>query len=91
MDLILTILGLILLVVGYFCLGMVAKFFLGWWILAFGLPILLIVGLTMDWIGAIAAVVGFFVLLHLNSEWQGCERYMALERRIDKAFYFSDT
>jgi len=91
MHFVLVVAGLMLLLVGYFCLGMIAKFFLGWWIIAFGFPILLIVGFTMGWIGAIVAVVGLLVLTSLNNWWQGCALYMKLERWVDRAFYFSDT
>lgn len=91
MHLVLVVVGLLLLLVGYFCLGMLAKFFLGWWIMAFGLPVLLFAGFAMGWVGAIVAVVGFFILINVNNWWQGCALYMALERWIDRAFYFSDT
>ncbi len=82
--------GLLLLVVAYFCFGIVVKFFVAWWPLIVGWPILLVVGFAFGWIGAIVAVVGFAILLGANNRWQGSTLYAELERKIDKAFYFSD-
>jgi len=91
MELFLVILIVIALFVGYFCLGIFVKFIVGWWILTFGTPMLLIIGLGFGWFGAIVAISGFIVLLFINNRWHDTEFYLSLERKIDKAFYLSDT
>ena len=91
MEFLLLLLGIVVLVVGYFCLGIFVKFLLAWWILTLGIPIFLAVGIAFGWLGAIAAVVGLVALLVANNDWQGSELYLALERKVDRAFYFSDT
>ena len=90
MELLLLAVGIVVLVVGYFCFGILLKFLLAWWILTLGIPILLTIGLVLGWVGAIAAIVGFVVLLGANNRWHGSEFYLALERKVDKAFFLSD-
>lgn len=91
MELLLVVLGIIALVIGYFCFGIFVKFLLAWWILAFGIPVLLAIGLALGWVGAIAAIVGLFLLIGANNRWHDSELYLALERKVDNAFYLSDT
>jgi len=91
MELLLVILGIVALVIAYFCLGIVVKFFLAWWILALGIPVLIVIGIALSWIGAIAAISGFVALVRANNRWHGSELYLALERKVDSAFYLSDT
>lgn len=91
MEFLLVALGLLVLVAAYFCLGIFIKFMLEWWILALGVPLLLVVALTLGWVGAAIAVIGFVILLNLNSWWQGTGIYLAIERKVDGAFYLSDT
>lgn len=91
MELVIVLLGIIAIVALYFCLGVFIKFMLGWWMLALGTPILLVIGFTMGWIGAIVAVVGFIALLIANDEWHGSGSYVALAKKVDAAFYLADT
>ena len=91
MELLLVVLGIIALVVAYFCFGVVVKFFLAWWILAFGVPVLIAIGIALGWVGAVAAIAGFVALLGANNRWHDSELYLALERKVDGAFYLSDT
>jgi uncharacterized membrane protein (DUF485 family) len=91
MELLLVVLGLAALIVGYFCFGVLVKFLLSWWILALGTPVILVIGFSFGWVGAIVAIIGLYVLVAANNRWQGSERYFALEQKVDKAFYFSDT
>jgi len=91
MEILLVVLGIIALVVAYFCFGVVVKFFLAWWILAFGVPVLIAIGIALGWVGAITAIAGFFALLDANNRWHASEIYLALERKVDSAFYLSDT
>ena len=91
MELLLVALGIVALVVGYFCFGILVKFLLAWWILALGIPVLLAIGLALGWVGAIAAIAGFIGLLGANNRWHESELYLALERKVDGAFYLSDT
>lgn len=90
MQFILLIAGIIVLVIAYFSFGAVAKFFLGWWILVIAIPALLIVGIALSWIGAIIAIFGILYAIKINNKWHASELYLSLEKRIDKAFYFSD-
>ena len=91
MELLLVALGIVALVIGYFCLGILVKFLLAWWILAFGIPVLLVIGLAIGWVGAVAAIFGLFHLIRANNRWHDSELYLALERKVDNAFYLSDT
>lgn len=91
MEFLLLVLGIILLVVGYFCFGILVKFLIAWWILALGVPVLIAMGLALGWVGAIIAIAGFIGLLGANNRWHECELYLALERKIDSVFYLSDT
>lgn len=91
MELLLVVLGIVALVVAYFCFGIIVKFFLAWWMLALGVPVLLAIGIALGWGGAVAAIAGFVALLGANNRWQGSELYLALERKVDSAFYLSDT
>lgn len=79
------------LIVGYFCVGLLLKFLLEWWILVFGIPSMLVVGFAMGWVGAIVAVIGFFWLLNANNEWHSSGYYLRIVKRLDDAFYLSDT
>jgi hypothetical protein len=90
-EFLLVLLGIIVLVVGYFCIGIFVKFLLAWWILAIGVPALLVIGFAFGWAGAIASIIGFAVLLNLNNHWHECELYLAIERKVDRTFYLSDT
>lgn len=85
------VLGVVALVVAYFCFGLVVKFFLAWWLLAFGVPVLMAIGITLGWVGAVAAIVGFVALLGANNRWHDSELYLVLERKVDSVFYLSDT
>jgi hypothetical protein len=91
MEILLIALGIAALVAAYFCLGIALKFIWGWWLLVVGIPILLTIGLAIGWVGALVAIIGFFVLLEANNQWHGSELYLAIERRIDGAFHLSDT
>ena len=83
--------AIVSLVVAYFCLGILIKFIVAWGILAIGVPILIIFGISFGWLGAVGAILGFVFLLHANNEWHGNEKYLALEKKIDNAFNLSDT
>lgn len=91
MEIFLVALGIVAIIAAYFCFGIVVKFALAWWILALGVPALLVIGITLGWIGAITAIIGFCALLSANNRWQDSELYLALERKVDSAFYLSDT
>lgn len=91
MEFLLLALGIIALVIGYFCFGIFVKFMLAWWILTLGIPVLLAIGLGLGWVGAVIAIFGFIALLGANNRWHECELYLALERKVDNAFYLSDT
>lgn len=91
MELLLVVIGIVVLVAFYFCLGVVVKFFLAWWIVFFGVPILVAVGIALGWVGAVFAVAGFVVLLSANNRWHDSELYLDIERRVDSIFYLSDT
>lgn len=91
MEFLVVLLGIIALVVLYFCFGIFVKFMLAWWILALGTPILIGIGFAMGWIGAFVAIFGFFALLNANNKWHESESYLALAKKVDAAFYLSDT
>lgn len=91
MEFILLIAGIITLVLGYFFLGILVKFFVAWWILILGSPLLLVIGFYLGWGGAILAILGLFLLMSANNKWHDHDLYLNLERKIDKAFYLSDT
>jgi hypothetical protein len=91
MEFIIAIVALVVLGATYFCLGVILKFLLSWWILVFGAPILLIIGVSMGWMGLIVVVLGLAFLLKTNNRWHDNRLYLVLERKVDRAFYFSDT
>lgn len=76
MELLLIVAGVVALAVFYFSLGILLKFLVAWWVLLFGAPILLAVGLFLGWAGAIGALIGSFCLLHLNNKWMGSDLYL---------------
>ncbi len=47
MELLLVTLGIVVLVVGYFCFGILVKFLLAWWILTLGIPVLFTIDLAL--------------------------------------------
>lgn len=83
--------GIVGLIVLYFCLGLVLRFLWGWWILAVSVPVCIVVGFALGWLGAIGAIVGFCVALYANNEWHSSTLFLSVANKIDKAFYFSDT
>lgn len=91
MELIAIIGAVIALVVAYFCLGILLKFIWGWWILALGSPILIVVGLATGWVGALVCIFGFCLLLVANNKWQGTNAYIFFDAKLDKTFHLSDT
>ena len=91
MEFILILAGIIILVLGYFFLGIFIKFIVAWWMLILGSPLLLVIGFNLGWSGAIFAIFGLFVLMVMNDKWHNHKLYLSLERKIDKAFYLSDT
>lgn len=78
-------------VVSYFFLGLLFKFFISWWILALGIPGIFIVSFSLGWVGAVVAILGLVALLEANNKWHDSGLCIALERKIDAAFYLSDT
>lgn len=85
------VLGIVALVVAYFCFGIAVKFLLGWWILVLGTPVLFIVGIALGWIGTIVVIAGLITLIAANNRWHDSKLYLALEQKVDRAFYLSDT
>ncbi len=91
MEFLLVVIGLIMLVVFYFFLGVFFKFVVGWWILIFGTPITFFIGFRYGWVGALVAFFSFCVLLSANNSWHDCKLFLFLEKKLDKIFYMSDT
>ncbi len=91
MEFVLIVAGALILIVAYFCIGIFAKFVLGWWMMIVGLPVLAVAAFAFGWIGAVAALLGFFALLSANNTWQGSTLYITIEHKIDRAFYYGDT
>ncbi|MBK8674832.1 MAG: hypothetical protein IPN27_00140 [Cellvibrionales bacterium] len=91
MEFLVVIAAIVGLVCAYFCLGILLKFIVAWGILAVGIPILIVFGVLFGWAGAAVSVVGFIFLLHINNQWHSNDVYLALEKKIDRAFNLSDT
>jgi hypothetical protein len=91
MELLAIIGGLIALIALYFCFGIVLRFLWGWWILAVGIPVCIVVGIAFGLVGAILAIVGFVFALYANNEWHDSTIFLTVSNKIDKAFYFNDT
>ena len=91
MEFVIIVLGLAALITIYFCFGIFVKFMLAWWILVIGTPITIIVGFGFGWFGALIAIGGFLFLLDANNKWHSSERYTSMAKKVDKAFYLSDT
>ena len=90
MEFLIVIAVIIGLIVGYFCLGMLLKLLLQWWLpLVCAVPLIML-AVGFGWLGAIGAVIGAIGLLVAAQQWQESPTYLALEAKIDKAFYFND-
>lgn len=88
----LIIIGIVIgLVVLYFSIGMLLKFLWGWWILTLAIPLCIFIGVYFGWLGAIGGLVGFIIALNINNEWHNNQLYLNISKKIDGAFYFSDT
>lgn len=89
------VVGVVAILVGldvvYFCFGIAIRFLWGWWILVASVPACVFVGFVYGWVGAIIAIFGFFLALHLNNEWHDAALFGSISRQIDKMFYFDDT
>ena len=77
------------LVLVYFVFGIALKFFIAWWILLLGAPVLLGIGLTYDWPGAIFAIGGFSILIRANNSWSGSTTYLKIENYVDVIFHLT--
>jgi apolipoprotein N-acyltransferase len=91
MQFVLLIVGIIAAIAVYFSFGILVKFILGWWLLILAIPMLIIIGFALSWLGAILAVVGILYVINLNDKWHSSELYLSLEKKVDRAFYLSDT
>lgn len=90
MEFLIVIAIIVALIVGYFCLGMLLKLLLQWWLPLVCAGPLLMLAFGFGWMGAIGAVVGALLLIGFTQNWQESPTYLALEAKIDKAFYFDD-
>ena len=91
MNVLISLIVVFALILSYFCIGMLLKFFISWWILAIGVPTIFIVCVSLGWVGGVVAIIGLGVLLVANDSWHDSRLCIALERKIDAAFYLSDT
>ena len=90
MEFVAIIIGIVLLVVLYFCIGMVAKFIWGWLPLATGLAVGVGMAIFGGWLGA---AIGVFICVALvvgTDRWHSTDLFQRVERGIDKAFHFDD-
>jgi hypothetical protein len=78
-------------VCAYFLAGILIRWLWEWWILAFAIPIALIVGFSSGWVGAVVAIIAVCLALAANNHWHSSPWYFAGADRIDNAFYFKDT
>jgi len=90
MEILIIVSVLISLVVLYFMFGAVVKFLLGW----FPIILALLVGGVAVIAGGVAGIVFAGIILVaailITNSWQGCERFLKLEERIDQRFFFKD-
>lgn len=91
MELIIIVAGLALIIISYFCVGIILRWLWEWLILFVALPFLLFVGIRFGWVGAITALVGAWASLLANNEWHSSSVYFRVSEKIEKAFYFGDT
>ena len=90
MEFVLIILGIIALVIAYFCAGMLIKFLWGWMPLVFGLLIGATVGILGGWIGAGLGVLIVILSIGGTNSWQDTAVYTRFETVLEKTFYFRD-
>ena len=90
MDFFYLVLGIVLIIILYFFIGIILKFMLVWFPLIIGSIISLILILLGGYVKAIIAFLIFFLFLMLNNKWQSSQLFFQLEKIIDKFFYFKD-
>ena len=90
MELLLIISAIILLVVLYFCFGMLVKFLWGWLPLAIGLIIGITIGVLGGWSGAAIGLVIILFSVFGTDAWHGTDIFLTVEEAIEKKFYLND-
>ena len=82
--------GIFLLIVIYFWLGVVVKFLWGWLPMVLGLLVAVAVGFSGGWVAGILGV--FLALLTVvgADAWHRTALYQSVESLIDRTFYFEE-
>ena len=90
MEIALIIIGIIVLVVAYFCAGILIKFLWGWLPLVFGLLIGITVGILGGWIGAVMGLIIIIASIGGTNSWHDTRVYTRFETFVEKTFYLGD-
>ncbi|ESX28545.1 hypothetical protein X765_16750 [Mesorhizobium sp. LSHC440B00] len=91
MEFIGVVVGIILLISVYFCVGITLRFIWEWWILVMSTPSLFAAALLYGWIGALVSISLWAWTLTLNNSWHSSAVYFRGADWLDRRFNFKDT
>ncbi len=86
MELFAIISAIVLLVILYFCFGMLIKFVWGWFPLFIGLIVGITIGILAGWFGATIGLVIIIVSIFGTDAWHGTDLFLTVEESIEKSF-----
>ncbi len=86
----LILLGIVALVVLYFCFGIAVKFLVGWFPVILGgiVTVAMLIFGSVFW--QIIGILLFGVTVNWSDRWHRSDAYLAIEKKLDELFYFKD-
>lgn len=90
MELFAIISAIVLLVILYFCFGMLIKFIWGWLPLLIGLVVGITIGILGGWSGAAIGLVIILGSIFATDSWHGTDLFLTVEESIEKKFHLND-
>lgn len=90
LEFLLLVTVLIVVLIGYFFIGMLIKFLWGWFPLIIAIFLGITIGLYGGWANAVFGFIFIIGAIIGTNAWHGSSLYLRCEEAIEKLFYFHD-
>lgn len=86
----LILLGIVAIIIAYFCFGIAIKFLWEWFPVMFGVVVMILAFVAGGLVWQIGGVLFFCMTVHWTGLWHGSIVYTAIEKKLNKLFNFED-
>lgn len=86
----LILLGIVAIIIAYFCFGIAIKFLWGWFPVMFGVVVMIVSLFSSSLAWQVGGVLFFCISVHWTGLWHGSMVYANIEKKLNKLFNFED-